>query len=72
MQKYLGGVYMDNYKVTSKMESDDKYQKAKLDMLQALKSYGELSPQQKECLMKEFFGSTKVSIVCAVLNQYFG
>ena len=72
MQKYLGGVYMDNYKVTSKMESDDKYPKAKLDMLQALKSYGELSPRQKECLMKEVFGATKVSIVCVVLNQYLG
>lgn len=63
---------MDNYKVTLKIESDDKYQKAKLDMLQALKSYSELSPQQKECLMKEFFGATNVSIICSLLKQHIG
>ena len=63
---------MDNYKPTVGIEPTDKYEKAKQDLLQALKSYGELTPQEKECLMQEFFGVANVATVCNMLKQYLG
>ena len=63
---------MDNYKPTLGIEPTDKYEKAKQDLLQALKSYGELTSQEKECLMQEFFGVANVATVCNMLKQYLG
>ena len=63
---------MDNYKPTLGTEPTDKYEKAKQDLLQALKSYGELTSQEKECLMQEFFGVANVATVCNMLKQYLG
>ena len=62
---------MDSYKPTVEIEPTDKYEKAKTDLLQALKSYGELTPKEKECLMKEFFGATNVATVCDLLKHYY-
>lgn len=64
--------FMDNYKFTVGIEPTDKYEKAKQDLLQSLRSYGELTPQEKECLMQEFFGAANVAIVCNMLKQYLG
>ena len=64
------GEDMNNYKPTVGIEPTDKYGKAKQDLLQALKSYGELSPQEKECLMQEFFGATNVAFICNMLKRY--
>ncbi len=63
---------MDNYKLTVGIESTDKYIKAKQDLLQALKSYGELTTQQKECLIKEFIGVTNMTAVYNLLKQHLG
>lgn len=61
---------MNNYKPTVGIEPKNKYEKAKQDLLRALKSYGELSPQEKECLMQEFFGAANVAAVCDILKHY--
>lgn len=58
------------YKIDA--EPKDNYEKARQDLLQALKSYGDLSPTEKESLMKEFFGVANVAAVCNMLKQYFG
>ena len=63
---------MDNYKITVEVEPSDKYEKARKDLCQALKSFVELTPQEKEFLMKEFFGAANFEMVCNMLKQYFG
>ena len=61
---------MDNYKLTLDIETTDKYQQAKTDLCQALKSYAELFPQEKECLMNEFFGAANVNFMCDILKTF--
>ena len=63
---------MDKFKLSLEIESTEKYEKAKQDLLQALKSYDELTLDQKERLMQEFFGVANVAAVCNMLKQYFG
>lgn len=63
---------MDEFKPILGIEPTDKYEKARQDLLQALKSYGDLSPTEKESLMKEFFGVANVATVCNMLKQHFG
>jgi len=63
---------VDSYQFTVGVESTNKYENAKQDLLQALKSYQELTPKEKERLMQEFFGATNVAAMCNMLKQYFG
>ena len=63
---------MDNYEFKIGAEPTDKYEKAKKDLLQALKSFGELLPIQKEYLIKEILGATNVEILCNILNSVGG
>jgi hypothetical protein len=63
---------MDNYEFKIGVEPTDKYEKAKKDLLQALKSFGELVPIQKEYLIKEILGATNVEILCNILNSVGG
>lgn len=51
------------------VELKNNYEKARKDLLQALKSFDELLPNQKEHLIKEIFGAANVAIVCNVLNN---
>lgn len=44
---------MDKYKLTLGIEPNDKYKKAKQDLIQAKKSFDELNPQQQEQLIRE-------------------
>lgn len=62
---------MNNIELKLDTEPKEKYEKAKKDLLQALKSYGELTLTERECLMTEFFGATNIAIVCNMLNKYF-
>lgn len=62
---------MQKYKLDLEIEPTDKYEKAKQDLIQALKSYDDLTPDQKESLMKEFFGVANVLALSNMLNQYF-
>lgn len=54
------------------VEPKDNYEKAKKDLLEALKSYEKLSPIQRESLMREFFGAANVIAICNMFKQYFG
>ena len=63
---------MEHYKLAIVVDPTNKYEKAKMDLIQALKSYGELTPQEKECLMQEFFGVANIATVCNMLKQYLG
>ena len=54
---------MNDYRLTLGIEPTDRYKKAKQDLLQALRSFEELSPQEKECLLEELFGAANVALV---------
>ena len=54
------------------VELKNNYEKARKDLLQALKSFGELLPIQKEYLIKEILGATNVEILCNILNNVGG
>jgi len=67
-----GGLIMDNYKLTIGVEPTEKYQRAKQDLLQAFKSYNELTPMEQECLAKEIWGAAQVELAYRILSQYRG
>lgn len=58
---------MDNYKLTLGVEPSDKYEKAKQDIIQAKKSFDELTSQQQEQLVKEVFGAEAVAQICTTM-----
>ncbi len=63
---------MDSYKPTVEIEPTDKYERAKKDLLKALKSCGELSPQERESLLDELFGAANVVVLDSILNRIIG
>ncbi len=60
---------MQNYEWTIGVKPTDKYLKAKMDLIQALKSYGELTPMEKECLAKEIWGAAQVEMAKTILGM---
>lgn len=60
---------MENHKLTIGIEPTEKYLKAKQDLLQAFKSYSELTPMEKECLAKEIWGAAQVEMAKALLGM---
>ena len=58
---------MDDYRLTIGMEATDRYQQAKNDLIKALKSCGELTPQERERLLSEIFGAE----IVAQLKHFF-
>ena len=65
-------LFMDKYKLTFGVEPTDKYNKAKQDLIQALKSLQELSPQEQRVLIEELFGAAQVAIAINMFNKYLG
>ena len=63
---------MENYKLTIGIEPTEKYRKAKADLIQARKSFDELTPIEQECLVKELWDAAQVESVYRILRQYFG
>ena len=63
---------MDKYKLTFGIEPTDKYNKAKQDLIQALKSLQELSPQEQKVLAEEMFGIAQVAVAMDMFNKYLG
>ena len=61
---------MDKYKLTFGIEPTDKYNKAKQDLIQALKSLQELSPQEQRVLAEEMFGIAQVAVAMDMFNKY--
>ena len=59
---------MDKFKITVGIEPTDKYVKAKQDLLQAWKSFGELTPAEREVLVREVIGAEKVAAVKAIFG----
>ena len=62
---------MDNYKVTVGIEPTNDYENAKQDFLKALNSIGKLTPQERQRLLEEFYGTAKVKIMFDLFNNYF-
>ena len=60
---------MNDIKIELNISPKDKYEKAKLDLMQALKTYEELSASDKERLVNEIFGAANVAVVCNILTQ---
>lgn len=63
---------MDNLKLTLGIEPTDKYKKARMDLIQARKSFFELTQQEQQMLSKEFVGTENVVILLNIFNQAFG
>lgn len=59
----------NNFTLKASIEPTDKYSKAKMDLIQALHSYGELSPYEQECLIRELFGVANVAAVYNMLKN---
>ena len=53
-------------------EEEKKYLKAKEDILQAVKSYSDLSPQWQAQLSKELYETAKFLAMHQVMRQHFG
>ena len=60
---------MDNFKIKTTIEPTDKYLKAKMDLIQALHSYGELSPYEQEYLIREVFGISNTVAAYEMLKK---
>ena len=66
------GDSMDKYKLTFGIEPTDKYEKAKQDLIQALRALEELSNEERQVLIEELFGATQVAIAVDMFNKYLG
>ena len=61
---------MEDYKVKAIIEPTDKYEKAKLDLVQAMKSIGELTPEQQQRLATEVFGAARVATAYSLMQRF--
>ncbi|MBE6550552.1 MAG: hypothetical protein E7665_00315 [Ruminococcaceae bacterium] len=60
---------MNNYKIALKPESTNKYEKAKQDLIEALKSFNELSYEQQWNLINDVFGAKAVETFYQVMQK---
>lgn len=60
---------MEDYKITVDVDPEDKYIKAKKDLLEAMDSFQQLTPQERERLITELLGVAAVNEVCRIMNQ---
>lgn len=63
---------MNDVKLTVDIDPEDKYQKAKKDLIQAKKSFLELTPQERQKLIYEFLNAEKAEQVLRTLHHFFG
>lgn len=63
---------MNNIKLTVDIDPQDKYQKAKKDLIQAKRSFSELTQQEQQKLIYEFLDAEKAEQVLRVLQHFFG
>lgn len=63
---------MYDVKLTVDIDPEDKYQKAKKDLIQAKKSFLELTPQERQKLVYEFLDAEKAEQVIRLLQRFFG
>lgn len=62
---------MNEFKMNVDIEPTDKYQKAKLDLLQAIKSFESLTPDNRKRLIEEVFGVARVAAVMELINNIY-
>lgn len=62
---------MDGYTIKLSIEPNDKYEKARKDVFQAINSLQELTSQQQEQLAKEIFGCESVAFIQKIMQQRF-
>ena len=60
---------MEHYKVKINVEPTNEYEKAKLDLITAMKSIRALPPYQQEQLAKEIFGVQAVAELVRIMQQ---
>ena len=63
---------MDDYKLTLGVDTTDKYEKAKQDLIQAMKSMSELSDNERQMLAEDLFGAARVAVAVEMFSKYFG
>ena len=63
---------MDKYKLTFGIEPTDKYNKAKQDLIEALRSLRDLPPQEQRVLAEEMFGAAQIAVAMDMFNKYLG
>lgn len=59
---------MNDYKINLSVEPTNDYDKAKMDIIQAMNSIQKLSPQQREQLARELFGVERIELIRQVLS----
>ena len=59
---------MDN-RLTISLDPKDKYQKAKKDIIEAMKSFRDLTDSQQQQLVKEFLGYETFLNLCSLINN---
>ena len=62
---------MERPKLKLDIEPADKYEKAKKDLITAMNSCAELSPQQKEQLALELLGVESFSAMCEMIKKNY-
>ena len=62
---------MSTSKIAIDIDSDNKYEKAKKDLIQALKSFQELPMPDKERLLHELIGTTNMAVMCNIIRRNF-
>jgi len=60
---------MNNYELSLSLEPTNKYEKAKKDLIQALKTFKELNFQEQHQLASELFGVAQVDFVLKIVSQ---
>lgn len=60
---------MNGYKIKPTFEPNDKYEKAKKDVIQAFNSMQELAPQQRQKLVQELFGYKVAMQLFKIIQQ---
>lgn len=60
---------MNNFEPMIDIESTDRYENAKADLVKAYKSFNELTNDQKVILTKELFGAANVALICDALGK---
>lgn len=60
---------MNGYEIKPTIEPQNKYEKARQDILQALNSIQKLTPQEQQQLAYELLGVNAVNSFIALINQ---
>ena len=60
---------MNEYKIVPSIEPMDKYQKAASDLIQAKRSFDELTDAQKNMLIRQLFSVEYIAIAEKIINE---